>query len=301
MSAWRSVVSGWVSRKAGRRGLVDARDLLQPREERRHRVHVVARVLQDLEADAIGLALRVAPEVELVLDRVALPRRHRGLARVRGPALDRDDHAEQRGRERDQVGLLLARDRPRDVALDHVPHLVRHHRRDFGLRLRRDDQARVHADVSAGQRECVDAGVIDEEELEVLRRVARPRVRDQRGAELVEVLGRLGVLHHVAGLVGLAHDLVAELAFGRRREVVAGRVAEVGQQRTRRQRRRWRCRTEHRLRRERPVEREQRAHRERDAAPADGAGLRCGMRDRAGHAGYHTSPLPPTIPPRTRR
>jgi hypothetical protein len=52
------------------------------------------------------------------------------------------------------------------VPLGHVADLVGKHARKLGLALRRDDQARMHADDAAGQREGVERLVLDQEEFE---------------------------------------------------------------------------------------------------------------------------------------
>ena len=59
----------------------------------------------------------------------------------------------------------VARDAARDVALRDVRHLVAEHRSELVARAGDGDQAEVHADVAAGQGECVDARVAHEERL----------------------------------------------------------------------------------------------------------------------------------------
>ena len=151
----------------------EAARLLQPLHQRRHRVDVEAGGVEALEADAVGFVLVLAREVELLLDRERLrrgDRRGRGLAATttsrsatrRSPRASAGERVQQR---RSAASAIDAR----QVVLRDVRDFVREHRGELGFVLREQDEAGVDADEAAGQRERVDRGVGDGEELEVLR------------------------------------------------------------------------------------------------------------------------------------
>ncbi len=60
-------------------------------------------------------------------------------------------HPKEQACERRIAILSLLGDRPRDMALEHVTHLMAEHRSELGLGLRHLDQPRIDADKSAGQ------------------------------------------------------------------------------------------------------------------------------------------------------
>ena len=66
--------------------------------------------------------------------------------------------------------VLLRGHHPRQVMLRDVRDFVRQHGGELGLVLREQDEAGVDADVAAGQRERVDRGIGNGEELELLMR-----------------------------------------------------------------------------------------------------------------------------------
>ena len=80
----------------------------------------------------------------------------------------------------------------RHVVLGHVRDFVRQHRGQFRFALRGDDQSGMHADVAARQREGVERGILDQEELEILAHVLA--VGHQAVAEGVEILGDFGIV-----------------------------------------------------------------------------------------------------------
>jgi hypothetical protein len=116
---------------------------------------------------------------------------------------------------------------PRDVPLRDMTDLVREHRRQLALGLGRAQQAGVDADEAAGQRERVDRVVGDREELEA-GRTGRGRGGQRRG-EPVQVVDHLGVVEVGRVAADLPHDRLAEPPLGLRAELVAGRLAELGQ------------------------------------------------------------------------
>ncbi len=222
------------------RAFVQARALLQPAEERLQAAPVEAGVHQGDEADAIGLALGVAREVELLLDRGRLPTHDRGLRQVaaRRSAGARREYRQQQRADLDRHGVLLRGQHARDVTLRDVADFVCDHARQLGLRLGRDDEARMDADEAAGQRERVEHRIAHEEEAEVDR--ARRADRNQLVAELVQVFGRFRVGQVVRVAPDLGHDLLAELALQAGRQFFAAGFAQRRQferLRARRQRR----------------------------------------------------------------
>ncbi len=115
----------------------------------------------------------------------------------------------------------------RHVPLRHVRDFVRQHGRELGLVLREKDEAGVDADVAARQRESVDGGIRDGEELELLA-VLGDR-GDEAMPELVQVVVDLGILEVGAGGPDLAHDHFADLVLLPERDVGLRFLAEVRQ------------------------------------------------------------------------
>ena len=130
-------------------------------------------------------------------------------------------------RQRVQQRALLARERARHVVLRHVRDFVRQHRRELGLALRQQDETGVDADVAARQREGVDRGIADGEELEVLTTLGHRG--DEPMAELVQIVVDLRVVEIAARTANLPDDGLAEPAFLPGREHRLRFVAEVGQ------------------------------------------------------------------------
>jgi hypothetical protein len=149
---------------AGRRAFIDARRLLQAGEERHHAGRLEAGVAQSLHADPVGLAFGVAREGQHLLH--LSPPGHRDDAGHRLRVRARGQRTEHRRRQRHHRGLALGGQHARDVPLGDVADLVRQHRCQFGLALGGHDQAAVHADVTSGQREGVQARVEHQEEFE---------------------------------------------------------------------------------------------------------------------------------------
>jgi hypothetical protein len=114
------------------------------------------------------------------------------------------------------------------VALLHVANLVRQHRRQLGLVLRRDQELRVDADETARQRERVDHRVAHGEEEEIgIRLAARTgREGNQVFAEIVQVLDDGVIVEVVAVAPDVVHDLLAELALDDGRQVGARGIAQ---------------------------------------------------------------------------
>ena len=155
-----------------------------------------------------------------------LPAHQHADRRVAGRA--RRQRRQQHRGQRNQRILLLAADHARDVALRHVADLVRQHRGQLRLGLRRQDQRRMHADETARQCEGVDARVAHREKGEIESRLAahiRPR-RHQRGAEVVQVFQDWRVVQVIRIAPDVVHDFLAQLALHQRRQFAAGGVAQ---------------------------------------------------------------------------
>jgi hypothetical protein len=198
-------------------------------EEALHAAAVESGLHQRLETHPVRLALGLAREVELLLHHGRLAAHDRRLRQVatRRAARARGQDGEQQRADRHRGGLLLARDHARDVALGDVADLVAQYARQLRLALRRDDEAAVHADEAAGQCERVEHRVADDEEHEVERPGRTDR--HQAIAQGVQVFGRLQVGEVGRVTADLQHDLLAQAALDRGRQVVASGFAEQWQ------------------------------------------------------------------------
>jgi hypothetical protein len=217
-----------VAGQPGRRLAIHARRALQALEEGHHARRVVAGRAHGLEADAVGLALGVAAEIQLALDGQALPAHHHAHRRIGAAAGLADQRRQDQRRQRQQRILLLLAQHARDVALLHVADLVRQHRGQFRLVLRRDQQLRVHADEAAGQRERIDHRIAHGKEEEIgIRLAARAgRERHEVFAEVVQVLDDRVVVEVIGIAPDVVHDLLAQLALEHGRQVGTRGVAE---------------------------------------------------------------------------
>ncbi len=202
---------------------------LQALEESHHAGRVEAGRAHDLEADAVGLALGVAAEIELTLDGQALAAHEHAHGRV-AARLGRQ-RRQHDGRQRDQRVLALLAQRTGDVALHHVADLVAQHGGQLGLALGRQQQGRVDGDEAARQREGVELGIAHGEEIIVeagLAARAGPRFH-QRVAELIQVFEDGRIVEEIVVAPDVAHDFLAQLALHQGRQVLAFRVAQAGQ------------------------------------------------------------------------
>jgi hypothetical protein len=186
-----------------------------------------------LEADPVGFALHVAREVELALDVRRLGAGDDGVDRVRAVAARGREQADDQRRQADQRAPRVPRDAARDVPLRHVRHLVPEHRGQLVAADGDGDQPEVHADEAAGQGKGVDARVAHQERLpgealvDVGRDVAEPPPGGhQRLPHRLQVLLQQGVVDVVRVGPDLAHDLVADLAFGADAEIGVVGIAE---------------------------------------------------------------------------
>jgi len=201
-----------------------------------HRGHAAGREAgcgHHLEADAVGFALDVAREVELALQRRCLGAGQDGADRVGIAAPRRREQAEHERRQARQRTPRIGRDAARDMALRDVRHLVAEHRGEFVARRGDGDHAQVDADEAARQREGVDGRVAHEKGfpgetlVDIGGDVAEPaRGRDQRVPDGVQILEQQRVVDVVGIGADLAHDLVAQLAFGADREIGRIGIAE---------------------------------------------------------------------------
>ena len=224
----------------GRQGLfalADAQGVLHAAEEFRHGVGVVARVGQGLDADAVGFDLVLAGEVDLPLHEQALATHQDRRRRVAGAASrTRGDGAQQHQGHQRRV-LLRVLEGAVEMVLGDMADFMGDNACQLAFVAGDVDQARVHADIAARRRECVDLCVPHDEEREmVLRPVARG---DETVAQVVDVLVEQGIVdghvqrmhlaqHHGAVFVGLprADEGVGGAAQVRQANVVLGPCGE---------------------------------------------------------------------------
>ena len=209
----------------GRIAFQQLRGLLHALEKGRHGARIEAGFFQDAEADAVGFLFMLAREVELVLHRAGLCADDSGGCGLRAVACGQDGHG-----QRCQCGervVARARDHARIVMLGDVRDFVAQHRGEFRFALCQQDQSGVDADETAGQGEGVDGVVVDGEELERLSRFRA--VCHQPSAELVEIVGNLGVVHVAVAGANLEHALFADLPFHLRRNQFLRYITQIRQ------------------------------------------------------------------------
>ncbi len=204
---------------------VQAALLLEPHEERRHRIRVEMRPGHGADADAVGLQLVGAREVHFALVGGGLAERQGGDDDL-GVGRGGDDRGEHR-RPGGEVAALRALDRARDVALRDVGQLVRHDAGQLAFAAHRGQQARVDAEVAAGQGEGVDARVADHEHGE-LGRLGLGR-RHQAPGQRRDVIADFGVLEDVVMRIQLRGDARADLFLLGRRQRHVGGLADARQ------------------------------------------------------------------------
>ena len=180
------------------------------------------------DADTVGLVLVLAREIELRLGCESLGRRNRAHRHVgRHASHGGEQDGRDRRRRRDDARARAILDAARDVALGDVRDLVRVHAGELALVARVEQQPRVDADESAGQRKRVDGRVVDQEETEspvaVLRHAREPQ------PEGLQVLVGLRVLEHAARVPEAAHDHAADPIFVLEAERGRRRRAHLGQ------------------------------------------------------------------------
>jgi hypothetical protein len=113
---------------------------------------------------------------------------------------------------------------------------VREHGGEFVARSGHRDQAEVHADIAAGQRERIDASVAHQEHLPREARIglgvdvaALACRSDQRFPDRLQVLEQQRVIEVVRVAPDVAHHLFAQPPLGARPKITRHRVAERGQ------------------------------------------------------------------------
>jgi len=121
----------------------------------------------------------------------------------------------------------LRGDHARDVVLGDVGDFVGHHAGQLGFALCGKQQTGVHADVAARHGEGVDAGIVDDEEIEFAL-VARAD-RDQLVAELVEIGFDFGVVQIARVGIDVAHDGPSHRLFFLVGKVLPRHLAQIGQ------------------------------------------------------------------------
>ena len=188
------------------------RALLQALEECGHAPRVEAGPGERGDAHPVRLRLVRPGEVDLQLQGARLGRCDGGHARL--AALGGEQHRRRQGGERGDCHLARRLEAAGDVALGHVGDLVSEDRRELTLGLRGQDQAGVHGHVTAGRREGVDAGVLDDEEGEALGTAVA--VGHDPLAEALQIGLDLGVLQDHGVPAQCPHQRLADglLALG---------------------------------------------------------------------------------------
>ena len=115
----------------------------------------------------------------------------------------------------------------RYVTLGNVGNLVRQHTGQFILVACGRDQACVYADIAAGQGECIDTWIVDDEESE--REVAIISLCGDAMTNFVDVLIDLRVFDNSSAAANISHDRPPDLRLGRFRQKGIGRATHVGQ------------------------------------------------------------------------
>jgi hypothetical protein len=122
---------------------------------------------------------------------------------------------------------LIGVHRPGDVTLRHVRDFVRQDAGQLVFVSRCLEQGGMHADVTAGQREGVDVGIVDHEERE--RVFAVIGICGDAVTDFVHVFGNLRIFDQLAAGANIAHDRLAYSSLFRFRQDGIGRAAYVRQ------------------------------------------------------------------------
>ena len=208
--------------------VVDAVGLLQPLEETAHRPGIETGLAQCLDADAVGLALEVAAERQLVLDRQPRAGSGSGNRRIGTTTGTGGQHGGQHAAERHQVAQSALLHLPRDMVLGHVRHFVRHDRGQFAFVLCRDDQPGMDADIAAGHGEGVDLVVVDGEQPVMLGRVGAGIGQPHRHPPQVVI--QLGIAKQGIVLAQPAEAVAAGARFVAAGKTGLRRIPQIGQQ-----------------------------------------------------------------------
>ena len=195
----------------------------------RHADDVEAGAAQHAVAQAVGLALHLAREIQLPLDGRRLPARDGRVRNVgRGAAAGRE-HAQEDRCQPDHRSAAARCDAARDVPLRDVRQLVRHHRRELVARGGDGNQPEVHADITARQSKCIHAALGEQKGLPRKRTVgigvdvaAFACGGHQRCPDRLQVVQQHRVVQVGRVAPAFAHDLLADALFGRDAQVVGG-------------------------------------------------------------------------------
>jgi len=147
--------------------LIKARALDQLVEKRGHGARIETGIAEYLHTDTVRFAFVLTGVIELFLDRTSLCRLHgcAGQLRIGARSEQRERH---RGEGLPRI-LLLLRDHARDVPLGDVADFVADYARQLGFAAGRHDETAVDADNAGRQRKRIDAGILHDEESELLR------------------------------------------------------------------------------------------------------------------------------------
>jgi hypothetical protein len=113
------------------------------------------------------------------------------------------------------------------MPLRDVRDFVREHPGQLVFASRCFEEARMHADVAAGQGKGINVRVIDHEERECVSAVIG--LGGYAMTDVVDVFGDLRVFDQLSAGADLMHDRTADLCLGTLRQGGVRRAAEVGQ------------------------------------------------------------------------
>ena len=187
-------------------------------------------------AHAVGLALHVAREIELILHGQRLAthhHRHGGIGAAAGSQRAQNHRADHQWRL-----LALLGNEPCNVALRDVAQLMRQHRRQLVTRADHADQAQMHPQIAARQRKGVDRAVPPQQDLpgkallQLVRQLAARACRiDQVLPDAFHIFLQYRIVDVVRIAVERADDAVTQtpLVTGRRGRAIAQRgQAQLG-------------------------------------------------------------------------
>ena len=165
-------------------------------------------------------------EIDLLLCCGSLSKRNASLCRIGASADGTRDQGAEHERGAQEALAAVCVNGPRDVPLGDVRDFMSEDTGELVLIAGRFDEPGVYADVTAGQRKCVDTRVVDDKESEIV--VALVGLCGDAMPDLVDVFGDLRVFDNLAAAANILHDRAADLCLGRFGQQGVGRAAHVG-------------------------------------------------------------------------
>ncbi|MEO6186984.1 MAG: hypothetical protein ABIP38_08430 [Steroidobacteraceae bacterium] len=218
----------WMRQQQGRNFFLTSAALTHHRgEEAGHAIGIEAGRGQIADADAIGLMLFHAREIDLLLHGRALRNgndaRHGFGIAGDGAHENRPEHGRQRG----EAAATLRLYRTRNVPLHHVADFVRHHARQFRLGIGEQHQSRMHGNEATWQCKCVDAAVAHSEEGQAL--FALLGLDTNPAPQSLQVVGGFRIFQYQVLVAQVAHDHATDLVLICAADDRIGRAAQIRQ------------------------------------------------------------------------